>query len=174
MDYASHYDRLIARARARTLTGYKERHHVIPRCLGGKDAQENIVELTPEEHFVAHQLLVKIYPSVRGLAYAAIFAATKANSNKKFGWIKRRLSEAMRGNQRCLGRVLSPETRQKIADGNRGKKFSAERKAKIGAAQLGNKSSVGRKHSAETRAKIGAASKARARKSIGNAAESLF
>ena len=27
--------------------------------MGGTDDEENLVELTPEEHYVAHQLLVK-------------------------------------------------------------------------------------------------------------------
>lgn len=30
MDYQSHYDRLITRARTRVLSGYSERHHVVP------------------------------------------------------------------------------------------------------------------------------------------------
>lgn len=62
MNYVAQYLKLIERARNRILDGYKERHRVKPRCLGGDDVQENLVYLTPEEHYVAHQLLVKIYP----------------------------------------------------------------------------------------------------------------
>lgn len=37
-----------------------ERHHIIPKSLGGLDEKNNLVVLTCREHFVAHQLLVKI------------------------------------------------------------------------------------------------------------------
>lgn len=40
---------------------YQERHHIIPRCLGGNDNSDNIIALTAREHYVAHLLLVKIY-----------------------------------------------------------------------------------------------------------------
>jgi hypothetical protein len=43
----------------------------LPKCLGGKDDVDNLVKLTPEEHFVDHQLLTKIYPNNSKLAYVA-------------------------------------------------------------------------------------------------------
>lgn len=64
MNYQKHYELLIERAKSRTLAGYFERHHIIPKCMGGSDEPENIANLAPEEHFVAHQLLVKIYPEI--------------------------------------------------------------------------------------------------------------
>ena len=39
--------------------GYKERHHIVPRCLGGKDNKENLIDLYPKEHFIAHKLLAE-------------------------------------------------------------------------------------------------------------------
>jgi hypothetical protein len=47
MDWALHYNRLIERARSRDLSGYVERHHVVPKCLGGG---EDRVRLTAREH----------------------------------------------------------------------------------------------------------------------------
>lgn len=94
MNYTLHYEKLCNRAKCRILSGYKEKHHIIPRCLGGTDARENIAELTPEEHFVAHQLLVKIYPTNGRLVYAAramtIGSRTHTRNNKLYGWIRRR------------------------------------------------------------------------------------
>lgn len=94
MDYKKHYDLLIARGKARTLSGYVERHHIVPKCLGGQDCPENLVELTPEEHYVAHQLLVKIYPKNKKLVYAANMMCVNSSSlqrnNKQYSWIKRR------------------------------------------------------------------------------------
>lgn len=37
--------------------GYKERHHIIPRCMGGVDDKSNIIYLYPREHYEAHKLL---------------------------------------------------------------------------------------------------------------------
>lgn len=95
MNYQQIYDKLIDRAKMRQLDGYKERHHVIPRCMGGLDVDENLVELTPEEHYVAHQLLVKIYPENDKLIYAAIMMIPSRPNNKLYGWLKRRWSIAM-------------------------------------------------------------------------------
>lgn len=93
MNYNKHYSLLIQRGLARKLEGQKERHHIIPKCIGGTDDSNNLVELTPEEHFLAHQLLVKIYPTNQSLVYAAMMMCchSKFNvrSNKIYGWLKR-------------------------------------------------------------------------------------
>ena len=130
MDYAAHYDRLILKARFRTeISGYYERHHVTPKCLGGSDAVENLVNLTPEEHYVAHQLLVKIHPHHYGIAYAAMLMSRKGRGNgrvgnKFYGWLKVRFSklksehasEQMKGNSIRKGIEHSVETRIKIGE----------------------------------------------------------
>lgn len=83
----------MARAKARVLNCYTERHHVIPRCLGGSDSPDNLVNLTPEEHYVAHQLLVRMHPNNPKLIYAAVLMTANRPSNKLYGWLRRRLSE---------------------------------------------------------------------------------
>lgn len=95
MDYQKHYERLCERARNRLLEGYTERHHVIPRCMGGDDSPDNLVDLTPEEHYVAHQLLVKMYPEHQGLVWAAhmMTCGSKMHNrgaNKLYGWLRRK------------------------------------------------------------------------------------
>lgn len=99
MNYKKHHDAIIDRARSRTLTGYYERHHIIPRCMGGSDDPDNIVALTPEEHYVVHQLLVKMHPGHKGLVFAAIQMSGGSKThggnrvgNKLYGWLKRRQS----------------------------------------------------------------------------------
>lgn len=72
MDWAAHYDALVSRARVRQLSEYSERHHVVPRCMGGSNGKDNIVRLTAREHFIAHKLLVRIHPDVRGLWFALV------------------------------------------------------------------------------------------------------
>jgi len=95
MNYQKHYNRLIERARNRKLEGYKERHHIVPRCLGGDDSKENLVDLTPEEHYVAHQLLVRIHPNNGRLVHAALMMVAVGNTsrkNKLYGWLRRKVS----------------------------------------------------------------------------------
>lgn len=93
MNYQKIYSDLISRAILRHTEGYYESHHIIPRCIGGTDDESNLVRLTPEEHYVAHQLLAKIYPNHYGLTYAAVMMCANRPTNKLYGWIRRRLSE---------------------------------------------------------------------------------
>jgi len=67
MNHQKIYDKIIESAknknRIRSKEYYVERHHIIPKCLGGTDAIDNLVFLTPKEHYVCHKLLTFIYPS---------------------------------------------------------------------------------------------------------------
>lgn len=150
MNYAVHYEKLITRARGRVITGYKERHHVLPRCMGGDDSPGNLIDLTPEEHFVAHQLLVCMYPKNISLIHAALLMAKGATGNKAFGWLRRRKAEAMRGNTLRLGMKLSKEHIEKMISSLRGKKRSPDAIERTAAAHRG------KILSADTRAKIAA------------------
>lgn len=70
MNYSKIYQQLIQRGIDRkSLDGYSERHHIIPRSLGGSDAADNLVTLSAREHFLAHWLLWKTYKSSK-LAHA--------------------------------------------------------------------------------------------------------
>ena len=61
--YEKWYKNIIQSATARQHTEYTERHHIMPRSLGGSDDADNLVSLTAREHFVCHWLLTKIYPT---------------------------------------------------------------------------------------------------------------
>lgn len=103
MNYKKIYNSLIDRGKNRILEGYYERHHIIPKCMGGDDSKENLVNLTPEEHYLAHQLLVKIYPENNGLIKAAAIMTVNRSNNKMYGWIRRRFSEAQSDSQSGSG-----------------------------------------------------------------------
>jgi hypothetical protein len=96
MDYKRIYDSLIDRARDRLLETYSEKHHIIPRCMGGSDDDNNLVPLTPEEHYLAHQLLIKIYPGNHKLAKAAVMMTAQRSNNKIYGWLRVRHAEAQK------------------------------------------------------------------------------
>lgn len=101
MNYLNHYNLLINRAKNRVLspTVHPEIHHILPRCLGGTDDKNNLVILTIEEHYVAHQLLVKIYPGNYKLVKACQMMTNNGKNvvrnNKMFGWIRRKYYEAI-------------------------------------------------------------------------------
>lgn len=61
MNYTHIYNSLIVKRKFEVLSDGFERHHIIPRSLGGDNKKSNIVRLTPREHFIAHLLLARIY-----------------------------------------------------------------------------------------------------------------
>jgi hypothetical protein len=59
---------------SKPLGGYHERHHILPKCMGGKDTYDNLMYLTARCHLLAHWLLMKAFPEVKCLkiAYATM------------------------------------------------------------------------------------------------------
>lgn len=150
MDYKFIYDCLIERAQLRSLLpgAYFEKHHILPRCIGGTDNASNLVDLTPEEHFLAHQLLVKIYPTNNSLKHAARMMTVDSNGkrvgNKLFGWIKRQISESMSGSgNHRFGKTFTEEQRRIRSELSSGK----------------NNAFYGKSHTEETKQKISNANK---------------
>lgn len=109
MNYQNIYNNLIQRGKNRfngaskkearkVIPFYVERHRIVPGCMGGKYVEGNVAWLTPEEHFVAHQLLVRMYPAnwklVHGLHMMIIASNTQIRNNKEYGWIKNKFIEA--------------------------------------------------------------------------------
>jgi hypothetical protein len=117
MDYSKHYTLLIERAKTRRLDGYSERHHILPKCLKGTDDEENIVKLTPEEHYLAHQLLTRIYPNVHSLKKAArmmcVSSDNQKRNNKLYGWI-RRMSRPIGAANGMFGKTHTDEVCNKL------------------------------------------------------------
>jgi len=58
--YTLWYYKIIENSKNRELNIYSEKHHIIPRSLGGSDDKENIAVLTGREHFLCHLLLVRM------------------------------------------------------------------------------------------------------------------
>lgn len=59
--YTKWYYAIIQNASQRiNKTDYIEKHHIIPRSLGGNNDSTNLVKLTAREHFVCHLLLTKM------------------------------------------------------------------------------------------------------------------
>ena len=58
--YTNWYYSIIKTALSRPVSGYTERHHIIPKSLGGDNSGKNLVKLTAREHFICHHLLTKM------------------------------------------------------------------------------------------------------------------
>jgi hypothetical protein len=60
--YTDYYNNIIANAKKRNvINGFCEKHHIIPKSVGGTDEESNMVILTYKEHYVAHHLLTKMF-----------------------------------------------------------------------------------------------------------------
>ncbi len=65
MNHQYIYDCLIQKRQQEPATGYTERHHILPRSMGGSDDPSNLVVLTGREHWIAHLLLWKIHRNAK-------------------------------------------------------------------------------------------------------------
>lgn len=89
--YTKWYNSIISNAQNREIDGYYEKHHIIPRSLGGNDLTENLVKLTAREHLICHLLLTKMTVDA---ANHKMIRAVFLMSNK--GKINSRLYESYR------------------------------------------------------------------------------
>lgn len=91
MNYVLAYQRLVAMATARVCPdGYIERHHILPKALGGSDDSSNLVALTAREHFLAHVLLAKIYGGIMWQAVIVMKGGKNRYCNSRLFEIARR------------------------------------------------------------------------------------
>jgi hypothetical protein len=148
MNYQKLYDNLIDRAHQRTLVGYSESHHIIPKCMGGSNDKINLVDLTPEEHFLCHQLLYRIHKGTEyehKLLYSVHMmtvgggkvSGRPLSKLKRFAWIRKRMAIAMSMDRKGIpnpamsarmigkpgnkkGKKLSLESRNRISESHKG------------------------------------------------------
>ena len=143
MNYKKIYDQLVEKCRVRgldksALEGYYEKHHIIPRCMGGSDEVENFVLFTPREHVVAHKLLWKAFPD----NYSLMWAYTRTvDAHKGKGVLSsREVEKAKIAKAHYMSnREVSPETREKIRNTLLGRKVPRDVVEKTRAKNIGKK-----------------------------------
>lgn len=148
MDYQRIYRDFIVDRKARPPIGYSERHHILPRCMGGGDDPSNLINLSAEDHIFAHLLLAKAYGGVlwfplsvmlrparqlgivsRGRRAIRISAIAKREQSRRQTGVKRPdVSAAM------SGRAKSDQHRAQLASSRLGWRDSAQTRAKKSAA----------------------------------------
>lgn len=129
--YETWYNNIIKNARKKNIGEGYEVHHIIPRCFGGDNSQENLVKLTPREHFVCHWILVKMHTGdKRGKMINALYMMRAEGPYQK------------RYHTKITSRIyqkLREEYAQYISKKNKGRKQPLEEKIKQIAAITGRK-----------------------------------
>jgi len=139
--YYNWYFNIISNAKSRSLTGYVEKHHIIPKSLGGNNNITNLVSLTAREHFICHRLLVKFTEgeNKRKMAYAIRRMITGINRYHQRYTLSSILYSRLREeiNKLTEGRKHTDLNKKKISDALKGRKFSKETLFKMREAKLG-------------------------------------
>lgn len=130
---------------------YKERHHIIPKCMGGNNEKDNLIDLYAREHFIAHKLLAEENPHNKSLTYA--FWNMCVVSQDRFCRYKpdpREYEKARKMHQDMMSnRVVAQETKDKMREKQMGehnsfygKHHTAETRKRLRETHLGDKNSM--------------------------------
>ena len=146
--YLTRYMRLVESYKAKPIfvSGYYEKHHIIPKCMGGTDDPDNLVMLPSRAHFIAHALLHKAYPEHRRLAHAFAMMIVnnprqnRVSSSRLYELAKVARSNALKGVSRHEW-VKEKLRKPKSNKANYTKPKSEEHKRKIGLAHKGKSKS---------------------------------
>lgn len=173
MNYKKIYNSLVIKCknqnRKKGIGVYYEAHHIVPRCFGGEGdyrnaKHPNIVLLTAKEHYIAHLLLVAIYPDSPCMLKAL------------WNMCQTGKVERHRPSARTFERIRNEYSKSTIGKNGSffGRKHTQESLIKIGAASKNRKANLGNKYSEETRKRLSEVAKQRkfskeTRKKISNA-----
>ena len=108
------YKEFIESCRGKKLKGNKYQiHHIVPKCLGGTDDKDNLIKLSWEDHWIAHQLLAQENPENKHLQRIA--------STTLKGWISKCESVSSTVNRRkssyTLRDIVLSASSDIVADG---------------------------------------------------------
>ena len=129
--YTKWYYQIIENALTRiNINEYTEKHHIIPRSLGGLDDINNIIRLTGKEHFICHWLLTKMISNPL-LVYKMTAAFWYMNNTRGDQYCSRtyskaRIAHAKEISKRLTGITRSQATRDKISASKKGLPVSQE------------------------------------------------
>lgn len=121
--YFNWYQSLVLKAKNRTLknTVYQEKHHIIPKCLGGNDYPDNLISLTLREHYIAHLLLSKMYEgeAKRKMYYGLwrMLLNFKTRNSRVFELYRQKYI-----NESLKTQIITDEFRQKVSKNTKGVK----------------------------------------------------
>jgi hypothetical protein len=150
---------LVTRGRFIDTDEYHERHHIVPKCIGGTNDEENLIDLFAREHFIAHKLLAKENPDNDGLVYGWMCMAFMKNNYQEryeitaeeYEALKKMKSELMKGNK---NNPFTEEIRNKMSIAQKNRFANPEERKKYSEMFSGeNGNFYGKRHSEETKKK---------------------
>lgn len=137
------YQQFIGFLRGQSVDGYCEVHHIVPRSLGGSNDKDNLISLTPRQHYIAHWMLWKACGGVAGRSffmmsnlgkYGKVNSTTYAQARENYSeQVKKQMAE------RPNRPAFTPEHREKLRQAKLGCKLSKEHRANVGKSRLGRK-----------------------------------
>lgn len=150
-------------------SSYKEIHHIIPKKMGGSNDKENLIALTPREHFIVHLLLTKMtkgldkkymFHALNLMAYtrkvkltSITYSYIKENYSKENSGYKNIIFGKIGENHPAFGYKHTQEHKKYISNKLKGRKHKEESIKKM------SDKAKGRKISEETKNKISKANK---------------
>jgi len=118
---------------------YCEKHHIIPRCLGGTDKKDNIVYLSAANHFRCHTLLTKFTTgAANGKMWNAVWRMMNKQSHnqdrdyivteEEYNYARTKHAEAQskrmsKENNPFYGKTHTAETRKRMSEKKKGKTY---------------------------------------------------
>lgn len=134
--YTHWYYKIVVSAQNRNLSAgtYRERHHIIPRSLGGNNCRDNVVNLTAREHFVCHWLLTKmtVGDAQKKMAYACKRMMHSSGPGQERYRITGRIYEQLKNNLNLIlkNREFTDEWRAKLKVSARARADNEDEQAK--------------------------------------------
>lgn len=130
--YTRIYYSIIKKAISRNIDSYVEKHHIIPRSLGGNNSASNIVKLTAKEHFICHRLLTKMTDgeNQRKMIYAINGMLRKGKNQNRYVPTARTYSR-LKNEFSQVNPFSTPEFKEKFKNAHLGKKRSEETKKRM-------------------------------------------
>ncbi len=119
-------DRMLLKKERNENSDYFENHHIVPKCLDGSNDNDNIVRLTAREHFIAHALLVKIYPTSKKITNAFIGMSRNKTGNRyinasMYEYLKKYWRDTHSGvNHHMYQQTHSSKAKAKISEAKKG------------------------------------------------------
>ena len=116
MSYIGRYNKFIESLKYQNIIGMKEMHHITPKSMGGTDNKNNLIALTPRQHYIAHWMLWKAYGGKMSQAFWFMnnFGTQKKLSSKVYEKLREEAVKSFSGENSVMYGKKTPEhTKQK-------------------------------------------------------------
>jgi hypothetical protein len=168
MNYLKIYNQFIKNRKLKDPIRYVEKHHIVPKSLGGLDDESNIIKLSASDHLFTHGLLARVYKgkmifALKRMLYGQQKRYTSKSERSHYEFVKSNLKHSIESKSKMSkahsGKKLSNVTKRKISDFQKDKIFTDETKRKISQSLIGNQCAKGAVRSDKTKAKMSEAKK---------------